>query len=89
MANRPPLLLPGGNQKGSAMQLQHTLLRAKSVLAATGLSRAGHYAQVKAGTFPRPKKIDTRAVAWVSTDIETWIAERPVSDIAAPSRKVA
>ncbi|WP_232222319.1 helix-turn-helix transcriptional regulator [Thioalkalivibrio paradoxus] len=51
-----------------------------AVLAATGIShKATIYAAMAAGTFPRPVRIGSRAVAWRSSDIAAWIATRPVA----------
>lgn len=56
------------------------LLRMPAVLAATGIShKATIYAAMAAGTFPRPVRIGSRAVAWRSSDIAAWIATRPVA----------
>ena len=52
------------------------LLRLKQVKQAVGLGTTAIYEQIKKGEFPRPVHIGTRAVAWVSDDIEKWIEER-------------
>lgn len=39
------------------------------------LSRATIFALVKSGTFPKPVRIGTRAVAWRMSDIDTYLAE--------------
>lgn len=42
----------------------------------TGLSPATIYRRAKAGTFPSPLKLGTRASAWVGAEVDAWIAER-------------
>ena len=52
------------------------LLRRPDVQALTGLSRAGIYAGMLRGEFPRPVKIGRRAVAWPRSGIDDWIKAR-------------
>jgi len=42
----------------------------------TGLSDSGLYRQMKAGTFPKPVRIDKRAVGWSSEAVQAWINAR-------------
>lgn len=44
----------------------------------TGKSRSSVYRDIKAGTFPEPVKIGPRSIAWKSTDIDAWLASRPI-----------
>ena len=53
-----------------------SLLRRPAVEALTGLSRAGIYAAMSRGEFPRPIKIGKRAVAWPKSVIDDWIEAR-------------
>ena len=53
-----------------------TLLRLPEVESATGKKRSAIYAEIQAGTFPRPVKIGTRASAWVAAEVQSWIASR-------------
>jgi len=55
------------------------LLRLPQVIEATGRTRSSLYADVRAGTFPKPHKIGPRAVAWDAADIARWQAERLAS----------
>jgi prophage regulatory protein len=64
------------DSKNFINQIKDALLRRTSVQAITGLSRSSLYAAVKAGTFPPPLKIGKRAVAWRTSDINTWIANQ-------------
>ena len=58
------------------------LLRRRDVEIETGLSRATIYRQIKAGTFPRPRRIGVQAVAWPASDIEHWKRARPAADFS-------
>lgn len=50
-----------------------TLIRLPAVLKKVGFSRPTINRKVKDGTFPRPKKIGLRAVAWIESDVDEWI----------------
>lgn len=52
------------------------LLRRPAVQLLTGLSRAGLYAAMQRGEFPRPVKLGRRAVAWPRSAIDEWIQAR-------------
>lgn len=54
------------------------LIRLPETLAKTGLSRTRLYEAVSAGTFPKPVKLgpDARAIGFVETEIDAWIAAR-------------
>lgn len=49
------------------------ILRIKSVLARTGLSRATLYRKIGTGTFPRQIRIATRCVGWRESAINNWM----------------
>jgi prophage regulatory protein len=53
-----------------------TILRLPQVLQRTSLSRSGLYPKVSDGTFPRPISLGARAVGWIESDVEGWIAYR-------------
>jgi prophage regulatory protein len=53
-----------------------TILRLPAVKARTGLSRSSVYLRVAAGTFPTPISLGGRAVGWIETEIEDWLAKR-------------
>lgn len=52
------------------------LLRIKSVLSVTGLSRSTLYNKISVGEFPAPIHVGDRAVAWLSDEVARWIDER-------------
>ncbi|RQW23302.1 AlpA family transcriptional regulator [Rhodobacteraceae bacterium CH30] len=60
-------------------------MRLPDVMARTGLSKTTIYALIKSATFPAPVPLGARAVGWVSTEIDGWMADR----LKAAGRKVA
>jgi len=50
------------------------ILRLPIVLDRTGLSRSTVYQRVTEGRFPRPVSLGDRAVGWIETEDEEWIA---------------
>ena len=62
-----------------AAQLKSALsiLRRRQVEKRVGLTRSPLYARVKAGTFPKPIRLGNgRAVGWIETEIDAWLAEQ-------------
>lgn len=49
------------------------LLRLKNVVEKTGLKRSQIYLYMKDGTFPTSIKIGPASVAWLESEIDTWI----------------
>lgn len=56
------------------------IMRRPEVEQVIGLSRSAIYAAMDRGDFPRPIQIGKRAVGWKSTDIDSWLDKRPVSN---------
>ncbi len=54
--------------------MPQAILRLPSVRARTGLSRSTIYLRIAEGTFPRPIALGPRAVGWLQSDIDEWIA---------------
>jgi len=52
------------------------ILRLPIVLDRTGLSRSTVYLRVTEGRFPRPVSLGARAVGWIETEVEEWIARQ-------------
>jgi prophage regulatory protein len=56
------------------------MLRLREVLRFRGCSKSQHYADIKAGKFPKPVKIGPRSSAWPESDLlaeqQAKIAER-------------
>ena len=57
-------------------QTKEHLLRLREILKRTGLSRSSLYEQVSEGKFPEPVKISSRSVAWVESEVDSWIDPR-------------
>ena len=49
------------------------LVRLRSVIERTGLSRSTIYNLMAAGQFPKPVKISERCVAWPEEALQLWI----------------
>ena len=49
------------------------ILRIKTVLERTGLSRSTMYRKMQAGTFPKNVQISTRCAGWRESDIAAWL----------------
>lgn len=50
------------------------LLRLSELRLRVGLGRSTIYRRIDEGTFPRPRSLGGRAVAWLESDVEAWIA---------------
>jgi prophage regulatory protein len=62
----------------AAMREPDRIIRLKTVLSRTGLSRSTIYRKIAEGTFPAQLKISTNGTGWHESDISRWIAD-PVS----------
>ncbi|TWG90258.1 AlpA family transcriptional regulator [Mesorhizobium sp. J18] len=51
------------------------IVRMKTVLARTGLSRSTIYRKMAEGTFPAQLKISTNGAGWRESDIDRWVAD--------------
>jgi len=51
------------------------IIRLKTVLARTGLSRSTIYRKIAEGTFPAQLKIRTHGTGWRESDINRWVAD--------------
>jgi prophage regulatory protein len=60
------------------------ILRRRDVMLRTGLSRSTIYKYMALGEFPKPVRLGSKAVGWRDSDIEAWIASRPVSPLGRP-----
>ncbi len=52
------------------------ILRLPRVKDCTGLSRTGIYDRIAKGEFPAQIPIGARAVGWLESEVEAWIAQR-------------
>ena len=51
------------------------IIRSKTVLARTGLSRSTMYRKIAEGTFPPQVKISINGAGWYESEINRWIAD--------------
>ena len=67
------------------MSTPPTIIRRRDVESRTGLSRSAIYARLRPNprrpndydpTFPRPIRLGPRAVGWVATEVDDWVAAR-------------
>lgn len=57
------------------MNNQNTrLIRLPEVMNRTGYGKARIYRLINEGLFPQPIKIDSRAIAFVESEVDEWIA---------------
>ena len=61
--------------------LSNAVARRPQVEKLVQLSRSSIYAGVANGTFPAPYRIGARAVAWRLSDVEQWLAARPLATL--------
>jgi prophage regulatory protein len=58
------------------MNLGYSIFRLPEVKSFTGLSRSSIYMKIAQNSFPKPIRLGSRAVGWLSNEIETWVSER-------------
>jgi prophage regulatory protein len=56
--------------------MPNVILRLPAVKARTGLSRSTIYLRVSEGSFPKPVSLGARAIGWIDSEIEAWIASQ-------------
>jgi prophage regulatory protein len=64
---------------------KENLLRLEPVMSRTGKRRSTIYAEVAAGRFPAPIKIGRRAVAWIESEIDRYVADLIASARGGPA----
>jgi prophage regulatory protein len=52
------------------------ILRLPAVRLRTGLSRSTIYLRIAQGTFPAPVSLGARAVGWIESEVDEWLALR-------------
>jgi prophage regulatory protein len=65
--------------------MQQDLLRLPAVLARVGLGRSTVYARIKSREFPSPIRLGPRSVAWLSSEVDDFIAQRIAESRVAPN----
>ena len=61
------------------------LINRREVERQTGLARSTIYKNMRAGRFPLPIKISTKAVRWRQADIAAYIEGRPLAEGIQPN----
>ena len=61
----------------TSTQVTDRFLREAEVRHITGLSRTTRWRLERDGKFPRKRRISENAVAWLASEIGSWMAERP------------
>ena len=56
--------------------MTYSILRLSDVCSKTGLSRSTIYERQKANSFPQSVSLGSRAVGFISTEIDEWIESR-------------
>ena len=57
------------------MPAPERIIRLKTVLARTGLSRSTLYRKIADGTFPRQLSISVHGAGWHESAVDRWIAD--------------
>ncbi|WP_217705549.1 helix-turn-helix transcriptional regulator [Peristeroidobacter soli] len=57
------------------------LLRLRQVIEITALGRDTIYRYIRAGQFPRQRRISERASAWREDEIKEWVDSRPIVEL--------
>ncbi|WP_159289335.1 helix-turn-helix transcriptional regulator [Methylosinus sporium] len=67
------------------MRQPDRIIRLKTVLARTGLSRSTIYRKIAEGTFPAQIKISANGAGWHESEIDRWVANplawQPVAEV--------
>jgi predicted DNA-binding transcriptional regulator AlpA len=58
-------------------------LRAREVVARTGLSKATLWRMQRAGAFPRPHRLSPHRVGWLETEVAAWARQQVEARISA------
>jgi prophage regulatory protein len=85
-----------GNASGSSnelpeSQMKKRLIRLPEVLNKTGFTQSGLYDKMARKEFPKPVPIGRYAVAWLESEVDSWIEERieaRESQVVKPLRRV-
>ena len=56
--------------------MANVILRLPTVKSRTGLARSTIYLRISQGTFPKQISLGSRAIGWVESEIEGWLAHQ-------------
>lgn len=57
-------------------EMSDKILRRPEVQRRVGMGRSTLYAAIAEGRFPRPVNLGARAVGWLETEVDDWLAAR-------------
>ena len=63
--------------KEAPMPEPDRIIRLRTVLARTGLSRSTIYRKIAEGTFPAQVRISINGAGWRESDVNRWVADPP------------
>ncbi|MGJ4895161.1 MULTISPECIES: helix-turn-helix transcriptional regulator [unclassified Bradyrhizobium] len=63
------------DQRRASRPCANQIIRLKTILTRTGLSRSTIYRKIAEGTFPAQLKISSNGSGWHESDINRWIAD--------------
>lgn len=69
-------LQPTEPPTGCAPRGDKRLIRMQEVCQRIGMSRSSLYKMINRQTFPSPKRLGEKSVAWLDSDVTAWIASR-------------
>lgn len=73
---QPALVRSGEPSPAFTRRGEKRLIRMPDVCKRIGVSRSSLYKMIHLKTFPPPKRLSGRSVAWLESDIETWVDSR-------------
>lgn len=68
------------------MPTDKRILRLPGVIASTGLSKSTIARLEARGRFPRRRQVSSKAVGWLSTEIDAWIRDLPEAPLVTKAR---
>lgn len=69
-----------------SIQVNEKILRLRPMLSRTGLSRSMAYDLMAKERFPKPISLGARAVGWLESEIDAWIAQRIATSRCQPNQ---
>lgn len=67
------------------MDFEFEYLRLPRVLQCVGMSKSSVYAMVAQGQFPRPHRLNARAVGWLKSEVDRWCQSRSTTPPPMPA----
>lgn len=73
-----------GDRVKKAPILKPLYLELDAVSFVVGLAIATIQRLVRDGSFPKPRQLSNRRIAWLTREVEEWAEQRPISDLHPP-----